>query len=77
LQSLLHGGELRIAKALPEAQTLAVELQDFRANITESGYTRFGAREGQHDDLVLSVAIGAWLASNDAMRGARSFTYLI
>lgn len=63
LQALLHSGELRIAKGLKEAQNLAFELQDFRASITDSGYTRFGAREGQHDDLVLAVAIGAWWSS--------------
>ena len=59
----LHEGSLRIAKELPDARTLALELQDFRANISEAGYTRFGAREGKHDDLVLAVAIGAWWAS--------------
>lgn len=63
LQAMLHEGTLRIAKELPDARALALELQDFRANISEAGYTRFGAREGKHDDLVLAVAIGAWLAS--------------
>ncbi len=63
LQAMLHAGELRIAKGLADAQVLTWELQDFRAQITESGYTRFGARSGTHDDLVLALAIGAWWAN--------------
>ncbi len=62
LQAALHEGSLRISKELPDARTLATEMQDFRANISEAGFTRFGAREGKHDDLVLAVAIGAWWA---------------
>jgi hypothetical protein len=72
LQALLHSGELRIAKSLAEARTLAIELQDFRANISESGFTRFGAREGQHDDLVLAVACGAWYASRNRQATVRT-----
>ena len=60
MQSLLHAGEIKIAKSLPDAATLVSELQDFRANISESGYASFGARSGKHDDLVLAVAIAAW-----------------
>jgi hypothetical protein len=77
LQALLNFGELKIAKGLSEARAFVTELQDFRATISESGYTRFGAREGQHDDLVLSVAIGAWLASNSAQRATQTFTFQI
>jgi hypothetical protein len=38
------------------------ELRDFRAEVTDSGYWRFGARAGKHDDLVLAVAIALWRA---------------
>lgn len=62
LQAVFHSGELRIAKTLPEARTLVSELQDFRGIFTDTGYARFGAREGAHDDLVLSVAQGVWWA---------------
>lgn len=62
LQAALQEGSLRIAKDLPESRALALELQDFRAQVMQSGYTRFGAREGQHDDLVLAVALGAGYA---------------
>lgn len=64
LQALLHAGELRIASRMPEAKTLGNELQDFRATYSETtGYARFGAREGAHDDLVLAVACGCYFAS--------------
>ncbi|MBI3789940.1 MAG: hypothetical protein HY275_03580 [Gemmatimonadetes bacterium] len=68
LQAMLNDGTLRIAKDLSERQALVTELMDFRANISEAGYTRFGAREGTHDDLVLAVAIGAWIAGENAGR---------
>ena len=63
LQALLHSGELKIAKSLPEAPALAAELQDFRATISESGNASFGARSGRHDDLVLALAVAAWWAA--------------
>jgi hypothetical protein len=66
LLAALHEGSLRIAKGLAETRTLAFELQDFRATVMQSGYTRFGAREGRHDDLVLAVALGTWLAGREA-----------
>jgi hypothetical protein len=62
LQAALHAGDLRVASGLAEAATLVAELQDFRGTITETGYARFGARDGAHDDLVLAVGIGVWWA---------------
>jgi hypothetical protein len=73
LQAAFHSGALRISKHLAEAQTFVHELQDFRANISESGVTRFGARESRHDDLILAVAIAAYWAS--AQRTASTFTH--
>ncbi len=64
LQAVLHEQVLNIAD-VPDARTLAQELQDFRGIFSETGYARFGAREGAHDDLVLAVAIGTWLACRD------------
>jgi hypothetical protein len=46
---------------------LKAELQNFRAKITLGGHDTYGAgsgeewRVGAHDDLVLSVAVAAWL----------------
>lgn len=63
LQAVLHDGRLKIHKALADAPALISELQDFRATVTDSGYWKFGAREGKHDDLVLALAIAVWRAN--------------
>ena len=65
IQALLHDGRLKIHKDLPEAAALVGELQDFRADVTDSGYWKFGARAGKHDDLVLALAIALWRAHGD------------
>jgi len=62
LQAALHSGLLHIASTLPEADVLKGELADFRVQHSATGYAAFSAREGRHDDLVLSVSIGLWLA---------------
>jgi hypothetical protein len=50
-------------KNLPEAPVLKMELEDFRASVTDSGRWTFGARSGAHDDLVLALALALWRAS--------------
>ena len=62
LDAMMHTGELRIAKELKETPALETELKDFRRHVSEAGRYSFKAREGQHDDLVLAVAIAAWRA---------------
>jgi hypothetical protein len=65
LQALLHNGQLKIHKGLADAPALVNELQSFRAEVSASGYWRFGARAGRHDDLVLATAIALWRAHGD------------
>jgi hypothetical protein len=61
LQLLLQSRRLRIARSLPEAETLVRELENFRVKITLAAHETFGAwREGQHDDLVLAAALAGW-----------------
>jgi hypothetical protein len=45
---------------------LVRELQDFRVEYTQNGTMTFNARVGQHDDLVLALAIAVWQASRIA-----------
>jgi len=45
---------------------LKLELEDFRATVTDSGRWTFGARSGAHDDLVLALALALWRASRRA-----------
>lgn len=63
LQAALHSGELKIARALPEAAAFTRELQEFRVSWTEAGHARFGARQGAHDDLVLAAALAVYGAT--------------
>lgn len=60
LQALLHSGDLRIPRALPDASVLTRELQEFRVKYTDAGNATFNAREGEHDDLVLALAIAVF-----------------
>src|SRR5262249_43182914 len=60
VQALLHSGQLKIHRSLPDAPALVAELQDFRADVTDGGHWTFNARSGKHDDLVLALAIALW-----------------
>jgi hypothetical protein len=61
-QLLLQNGCLKVAASLPEAERLKRELLNFRVKIdpktAHDSYEHW--REGDHDDLVLSVSMGAW-----------------
>ncbi len=62
LQVLLQTRRLQVARTLPEAAVLVQELENFRTKVTtEKNETLESWREGQHDDLVLAVAMAAWL----------------
>ena len=60
----LEGGTLRIPTALPLAGTLVEELANFKVKIGAGGHDSYGAgadwRDGNHDDLVLAVALAVW-----------------
>jgi hypothetical protein len=62
LQLLLQSRRLRVASGLPESGTLVRELTRFRTKVTLSASDALEVwRERPHDDLVLAVAIAAWL----------------
>jgi len=61
VQVLLQTGRLKLAAALPEVAPLAQELRAFRVRYTPAGRDVYGAwREGEHDDLVLALALACW-----------------
>jgi hypothetical protein len=62
LEARLHTGELKIAAALTDAPALQSELEDFQRKVNEAGRPSYNARQGAHDDLVLSCAIALWYA---------------
>lgn len=68
LQVMLQNGSMRIAKGIKEADALVEELANFQVKISESGHDTYGGRSGVHDDLVLSVAMAAWLGARGRFR---------
>lgn len=61
---LLDGKRLKISTGLPQYALLVQELEAFRVKISlKTAHDSYEAwREGDHDDLVLSVAIACWWA---------------
>ena len=69
LVGLLEDRRLKVAKSLLEARTLVNELLNFKVEITAAANETFGAwRDGQHDDLVLAVALACWWAEGTRQR---------
>lgn len=64
LQVLLQSRLLKIASTLSDAATLTAELMTFQAKVTLDAGDSCLWRERPHDDLVLAVAIAAWLGEN-------------
>jgi hypothetical protein len=63
LRLLLERGELKIAKGLKGLRMLMRELMDMQAREKSGGGMRIGAdRYGQHDDLVIALALACWKA---------------
>jgi hypothetical protein len=74
LQVVLEARRLHIARRLPDAAVLVRELQSFRVKITASTHEAFGTwREGQHDDMVLAVALACWWAERMPCWGPGAF----
>ena len=68
VQKYLQSGRLRIGAKLPHAATLQKELRDFRVKIGKAANETYEAREGQHDDIVLSLAIALFAAEHPFRR---------
>ena len=69
LQALLQSRRLRLAPVLPEAATLVRVLAAFQVKVTTATEEELVAwREGAHDDLVLAVAVAAWIGERALRR---------
>jgi hypothetical protein len=67
VQVVLERGELRIARELKDAGSLMRELMDMRMERREGGRVKLGANgAGEHDDLVIALALAVWRASKPA-----------
>jgi hypothetical protein len=70
MQVLFQSRRLQVARLLPMASVLVKELETFRVKITASANETFESwRERDHDDLVLAVAMAAWVGE----RGLKQF----
>ena len=67
-QACFYRKAIRINARMPLASLLVKELQNFQANPTAAGNIQFSARSGQHDDIVLSLALLIWEAERNATR---------
>lgn len=68
---LAQSGQLKILKNRPEAQMLKDELGTFKIkrSTRSNANTYEAAQEKEHDDLVIAVALAAWLALRERKRG--------
>jgi hypothetical protein len=70
VQKFLSSERLIIAKSAPHAGLLKKELKDFRVKISKAANETYEAREGAHDDILLSLACGLFVAENPGQRWA-------
>jgi hypothetical protein len=73
----MQNGQLKIAQDMPLAETLRNELLNFKVKINIStAHDSYEAwREGDHDDLVLSVALACWAGERFPKRGATVYSF--
>ena len=60
VQVLLQSKRIKFADKLPDVPVLIRELQNYQSKITAAAHETFNAREGEHDDIVLAVAVAVW-----------------
>lgn len=61
LQVMIQRGELQIAGGLSHGAALVREMSEMRVRVTSGGREQYGVwRYGEHDDLVLAVALACW-----------------
>jgi hypothetical protein len=66
LQLMVQKKELQIASGMRGMNELLKEMMEMQVKISLAGNEQFGAwREGQHDDLVLAVALGCWAVKKE------------
>ncbi|PLT97187.1 hypothetical protein [Sinorhizobium medicae] len=64
---VLQAGALKISSELQHAGTLARELSEMRRKLSAAGHDSYGVwRDGEHDDLVLALALAVWRAERTA-----------
>ncbi|MBV6434530.1 MAG: hypothetical protein IANPNBLG_04783 [Bryobacteraceae bacterium] len=66
LAVMLEEGRLRVARRMRWAEEFEEELKNMRVKVTGRGREQYGAwGEGQHDDLVMAVALACWKSGGE------------
>jgi hypothetical protein len=61
VEVLVEQGGLRIAEGMKDGAALVHEMSEMRVKLSGRARQRYGAgRRGEHDDLVLAVALACW-----------------
>jgi hypothetical protein len=75
VQVPLQQRRLKFARGLKETAVLVRELENYRTKITAAANETFSAREGEHDDLVLALALACWWGERMPNWGPEAFGY--
>jgi hypothetical protein len=75
LVARLHAGELFVHGDLGDWPVLRRELENFRPEVTRAGQETWNARSGQHDDLVIAVALCVWYLEGGGRPYSGLFNY--
>ncbi len=67
LVAAVEGGWLMVARGLRHAKALTLELQAFERRVNVRGHDRYEGA-GEHDDLVIAVALACWWIENSVVR---------
>lgn len=62
LQLVLQSRRLRIGRMVPGVEALVQELCNYQVRITPAAHETYAAAAGQHDDLVMALALALWRA---------------
>ncbi len=60
LNATMQQERLQIARGLKYGDVLTNELKDFEMQVRPTGHVSFNAKEGSHDDVLISVSLVAW-----------------
>lgn len=63
-----HKHGLKLPKEDPAVKRLLRELADFKLTISRAANQTFGAKQGSHDDLVMSLGMACWWALRSGVR---------
>jgi hypothetical protein len=67
LVALIHGGELRVHTGLSGWPILQRELLNYRSEVTPAGHETWNSRTGEHDDLIVAIALCVWGLGDNAV----------